>query len=105
MRRDAARPRRRTLVLIALATLSALVAQRSLAQTTTRPVTVGILSGASLSTTGNVRFRDAFVEALRQRGWEEGKNLIVEARAAEGDSRRFAELAAELLALNVDVAV
>jgi hypothetical protein len=39
---------------------------------------VGILSGASLATPANARFRKAFVEALRQRGWEEGKNLAVE---------------------------
>jgi putative ABC transport system substrate-binding protein len=64
----------------------------------------GILSGASISTPSNA-YRQAFVEALRQLGWGEGKNLILEARAAEGRAERYAEFAAELVALNVDVAV
>jgi putative ABC transport system substrate-binding protein len=66
---------------------------------------VAILSGASLSTPGNARFLRTFVESLRQRGWEEGKNLIIEARATEGKTERFAEFAAELVALAVDVVV
>ena len=43
-------------------------------------VRVGILSGASLSTPANAYFREAFVQSMRQRGWVEGKNLVVEAR-------------------------
>src|SRR4051812_36056163 len=66
---------------------------------------VGVLSGASLSTPANARFREAFVATLRDLGWEEGRNLTVEARAAEGRSERFAGFAAELLALKVDVVV
>ena len=72
---------------------------------TTKIARVGILSGASLSTPANARFREAFVESLRKLGWEEGRNLIVEARATEGRAERFAEHAAELVALQVDVAV
>ena len=72
---------------------------------TTKIARVGILSGASLSTPANARFREAFIESLRKLGWEEGKNLIVEARATEGRAERFAEHAAELVALQVDVAV
>jgi putative ABC transport system substrate-binding protein len=72
---------------------------------TTKIARVGILSGASLSTPANARFREAFVASLRQLGWEEGKNLIVEARATEGRAERFAEHATELVALRVDVAV
>jgi ABC-type uncharacterized transport system substrate-binding protein len=92
-----------SLVLLAAAVLS--VAGPSQAQSPTRTVRVGILSGASLSTPANAYFREAFVDALRQLGWEEGKNLILEARATEGRSERFAEAAAELVGLNVDVAV
>src|SRR5215204_6448811 len=72
---------------------------------TTKIARVGILSGASLSTPANAHFREAFIESLRKLGWEEGKNLIVEARATEGRAERFAEHAAELVALQVDVAV
>jgi putative ABC transport system substrate-binding protein len=66
---------------------------------------VGILSGASLATPANARFRKAFVDVLRQLDWDEGNNLIVEARATEGRPERYAEFAAELVSLNVDVAV
>ena len=66
---------------------------------------VGVLTGASISSPSGARFRNAFVEALRQRGWEEGKNLVVQTSAAEGKPERFAQLATELVALNVDVAV
>src|SRR5829696_7279166 len=72
---------------------------------TTKIARVGILSGASLSTPANAHFREAFVESLRKLGWEEGRNLIVETRATEGRAERFAEHAAELVALQVDVAV
>jgi len=75
------------------------------AQSTTKPARVGILSGASLATPGNVRFRGALVDTLRQLGWEEGKNLTVEARATEGRAELYAEFAAELVASNVDVVV
>ena len=72
---------------------------------TTKIARVGILSGGSLSTPASARFREAFVASLRQLGWEEGKNLIVEARAAEGRAERFSEHATELVASKVDVAV
>ena len=81
------------------------MAQHTRSARTTKIARVGILSGASLSTPANARFREAFIESLRKLGWEEGKNLIVEARATEGRAERFAEHAAELVALQVDVAV
>ena len=49
---------------------------------------VGVLTGASISSPSGARFRNAFVEALRQRGWEEGKNLVVQTSAAEGKPER-----------------
>ena len=47
--------------------------------------------------------RGAFIEALRDLGWIEGKNVIYEARYAENRLDRLPELVAELLRLNVDV--
>ena len=70
-----------------------------------KTVRVGILSGASLSTSANAYFREAFVESMRQKGWVEGQNLIVEARATEGKTERYAEFAGELVASNVDVVI
>jgi putative ABC transport system substrate-binding protein len=44
-------------------------------------------------------------EGLRVRGWIEGKNIVIESRYAEGDMKRLAEIAAELVRLPVDVLV
>src|SRR5262249_13603713 len=45
----------------------------------------------------------AFVQRLRELGWMEGRNVAIEVRWAEGRSERFAEIAAELVRLKVDV--
>jgi len=44
-------------------------------------------------------------QGLRKLGYVEGKNLVIEWRAAEGALGRLPDLAAELVALNVDVIV
>src|SRR5215470_2054561 len=45
----------------------------------------------------------AFRQGLRDLGWVEGQNIIIEYRYAQGRSDRFPDLAAELVRLNVDV--
>ena len=40
-------------------------------------------------------FWRAFVEALRERGWDEGRNVAFHLRAAEGSEERYQQLAAE----------
>jgi putative ABC transport system substrate-binding protein len=47
----------------------------------------------------------AFLDGLREHGWEEGRNLIVERRSADGRPERLPELASELVTLGVDVIV
>ena len=47
----------------------------------------------------------AFVQRLRELGWIEGRNAAVEYRWAEGRNERFAEIAAELVQLKVEVIV
>jgi len=47
----------------------------------------------------------AFVQRLRELGWMEGRNVAIEVRWAEGRRERFAEIAAELVRLKVDVIV
>jgi putative ABC transport system substrate-binding protein len=44
-------------------------------------------------------------EGLRERGYVEGQNIVIEYRWAEGNYERFATLIAELLARNVEVIV
>ena len=46
-----------------------------------------------------------FLQALRELGYVEGRNIAVEFRAAEGKEERLPVLAAELVSLNVDVIV
>ena len=48
---------------------------------------------------------EAFVRTLRELGWIEGKNLVIEYRWADGDAERLPALAAELVRDNVDVIV
>ena len=47
----------------------------------------------------------AFVQRLRELGWIEGRTVAIEYRWAEGPSERYAESAAELVRLKVDVIV
>ncbi len=47
----------------------------------------------------------AFLRKLRELGWAEGQNLIIEYRWAEGNVERLPDLAAELVRRNVDVIV
>jgi putative tryptophan/tyrosine transport system substrate-binding protein len=45
------------------------------------------------------------IEDLQQLGWIEGKNVSFEIRYADNDADRLAQVAAELVRLNVDVIV
>jgi putative tryptophan/tyrosine transport system substrate-binding protein len=49
--------------------------------------------------------RKQFLEGLRDRGWVEGQNVTIERRFAAGQADRLAALAAELVALKVEVIV
>ena len=50
-------------------------------------------------------FSDAFTTGMRERGYIEGKNLVVEWRYVDGPSAGLADLAADLVRLNVEVIV
>jgi putative tryptophan/tyrosine transport system substrate-binding protein len=47
----------------------------------------------------------AFRQGLRELGYVEGRNLVLDYRSADGDAKRFAGLIAELIHLNVDLIV
>ncbi len=51
---------------------------------------------------GNV---EAFRQGLRERGWVEGQNIVIEVRSAQGRVERHPDLAAELVSLGVDIIV
>ena len=48
---------------------------------------------------------EAFLNKLRELGWVDGRNLIIEYRWAEGDAERLPRLAADLVRAKVDVIV
>jgi putative tryptophan/tyrosine transport system substrate-binding protein len=62
---------------------------------------IGLLSVGSMTTGVFAAFHDG----LRELGWIEGKNLLIERRFAENRIERLPDLAAELVRLNVDVIV
>jgi putative ABC transport system substrate-binding protein len=64
---------------------------------------VGYLSIASHSSI--MTLTDAFRHGLRELGYVEGHNIVIEYRSAEGSDERLPALAAELVGLPVDVIV
>ena len=54
---------------------------------------------------GGTRLLEAFRQGMRDLGYIEGKDFVIEARWAEGDDKRLPALAAELVRLNVDIIV
>jgi putative ABC transport system substrate-binding protein len=73
------------------------------AQQAMRSPTIGVLGVASASAWRS--WVEAFVQRLGELGWVEGRTVAIEFRWAEGRSERFAEIAAELVRLKVDVIV
>ena len=64
---------------------------------------IGLLEASSASSSANLR--EALIAGLRELGYVEGKNMIIEYRWAEGKYERLPGLAAELLQMKVDVIV
>ena len=73
------------------------------AQQPTKIPRIGVLSAGSRSSASS-RI-EAFRQGLRVLGYTEGQNIIIEFRYAEGETKRFADLAAELIGLKPDVIV
>ena len=94
--------KRRSLIIGGLAALLR-APKRALAQQAPAKIPrVGVLTTADSDRT---RLMDAFREGLRELGWVEGRNVILEFGFARGDLSRGPQLAAEMVALPVDVIV
>jgi putative ABC transport system substrate-binding protein len=94
--------RRKLLIMLGAGALAAPLG--SFAQQQGKIWRVGFLSlrrPASL----NSDFYGAFLQGMRDLGYVEGKNLVIEWRFADGKLERLPELAAELVKLKVDVIV
>jgi len=64
---------------------------------------IGYLTAEALSAIS--KRKEAFIQGLRELGYVEGNNIVVDWRDAEGKSDHLRELSAELLRLKVDVIV
>jgi putative ABC transport system substrate-binding protein len=73
------------------------------AQQPTKLPTIGYLGGATPAADG--QRVASFVQQLHELGWNEGRNVKIEYRWAEGRSERLAEIAAEFVRLKVDIIV
>src|SRR5512145_294406 len=74
------------------------------AQQAAKVYRVGIL-GESSADPSESRLWQSFRRGLRDLGWIEDENILIEARWNEGNSARLPELAAELVRLRVDLIV
>src|SRR3990170_8717785 len=64
---------------------------------------IGILE--SIPAARNAANLDALRKGLRNLGYVEGRNLVIEYRSADGRAERFPDLASELVRLKVDLIV
>ena len=85
----------------ALAALLFVLTAFAEAQQTGRVHRIGMLVSGSVATHGHRM--DAFRQGLRDLGYIEGKNLIIEYRYGDGKREQFAELAAEMVRLKPEV--
>ncbi len=75
------------------------------AQQPARAARIGFLATGSLGSPEHRANFDAFRQALRERGYVEGRDIVIEFRGAEGNIERFPALARELVGLKVDLIV
>jgi putative tryptophan/tyrosine transport system substrate-binding protein len=72
------------------------------AQQATKVARIGFLA---VNLAANPHPREAFLQGLRDLGYVEGRNVVIKYRDAEGKFEQLPALAAELVALKVDVIV
>ena len=75
------------------------------AQQSARVWRIGFLGNSAVTDPAAARIYEAFTLALQERGYVEGKNLIVERRFADGRDERFPALASELVRLKLDAII
>src|SRR5436309_12776059 len=64
---------------------------------------IGVLE--TVSVTLNAANYDALRQGLRELGYVEGRNLVIEYRSADGRAGRFPDLATELVRRDVDLII
>lgn len=87
------------------ATASGLVVVGCRANAAALPRVAFVHNNASISEVADHRNYKAFARGMRERGFEEGRNIVVVRLSAEGRYDRFPQLMEELVATSVDVIV
>ena len=96
---------RRRQILIALGSGAFLTPYASFAQQTNKLRRIGFLVAAARPPSIDAHYMGTFIRGLRDLGYVEGKNFVIEWRFADGNYQRLPALAGELVGLNVDVLV
>lgn len=94
---------RRRNFIAAIVAVTAAPWSRVHAQQANRRWRIGVLE--TVSAAMNTANFDAFRQGLKELGYSEGRDYVVEYRSADGRPARFPELAAELVGLRVDLIV
>jgi putative ABC transport system substrate-binding protein len=89
--------KRRDLVLLSALAALFITTSAAFAQAAEKVYRIGVLAPVG------IRPIETFKERLRELGWKEGQNIRFDYRSAEADDTRQPELAAELVALPVDL--
>jgi ABC-type uncharacterized transport system substrate-binding protein len=95
--------RRRFLLLAAAGPLA--VWRAATGQPPPKKYRIGVLGNVPLSDPGGARLWGEFELGLRDLGYQNGRNIVLEHRSSEGHYERLPALAAELVRLQVDVIV
>jgi putative ABC transport system substrate-binding protein len=95
--------KRKYLLLFVIGAISIGLCSSAPAQQPKKIPHVGYLTISSL--TSNAARNEAFRQGMRELGYVEGKNIVIEWRSGEGKVERKSELVAELVRLRVDVIV
>src|SRR3954453_12859817 len=75
------------------------------AQPSNKVARIGYLSTRSIEAPDSAVMFDSLRQGLHERGYVEGKNIVIEVRGADGQTERFPARARELVELTLDVIV
>ena len=92
-------------LLVALAAGALVAPFSSIAQPQGKVWSVGFLAGRHVDFLDSDNYYGPFRQGMRELGYVEGKNLVIEWRSAEGNNERLFGLATELVNLKVEVVV
>ena len=71
------------------------------AQRASKVARIGFMVTGSLGSPEQLIMTASFLQGLREQGYVEGQNIVIEYRAADGNIERFTELATELAGLDL----